>query len=142
MADRGLFGLVQFFANLYSSGVSHANLRRQMIGKLGPSMASSMMQWMTRNISRRSPPRPPPIPSSPTGIGRGGGGGVRVARAQPPEGPDPEEHPIDTRRVSGHFLRGKYALKEIETPQSSNVYSFAFDGEQGILFVTFKAPGP
>ncbi len=30
---------------------------------------------------------------------------------------------------------------EIQTPQSSNVYSFAYDKEEGSLFVTFKAAG-
>lgn len=40
-------------------------------------------------------------------------------------------------------FRGKESVFDnaIETPQSSNVYSFAYDAEEGSLFVVFKAGG-
>lgn len=56
-------------------------------------------------------------------------------------GPDPEEGIINTRQVGGHWI-GHESIKEIETPYSSNVYSIAYDDSVGILYVTFKAPGP
>jgi len=55
----------------------------------------------------------------------------------------PEEHLIDTRVISAALvdrLTGQQSLEWIETPQSSNVYSFAYDHSQSILYVTFKAP--
>lgn len=37
--------------------------------------------------------------------------------------------------------RGRKKIEEIETPQSSNVYSFWYDDEEGSLYVSYKASG-
>lgn len=44
-------------------------------------------------------------------------------------------------RVQSAFRTTDIFSNEIQTPQSSNVYSFAYDKEEGSLFVTFKAAG-
>lgn len=54
----------------------------------------------------------------------------------------PEEHTIDTRKLSAVLDPGEGIwANEIETPESSNVYSIAYDEDQKILYVTFKAMG-
>lgn len=109
------------------------------------------------------PVQPPPIQRTPSrwptgarGLGSGVPGGTQTVVGRPPEEwpPEheieiiddqwPEEHAIDTRRVLG----GRYDLtpggdltEETFTPQSSNVFSFQYDKGQGILYVTYRAPG-
>ena len=59
------------------------------------------------------------------------------------DGAWPEEHLIDTRvvhRPTGEPTDG--LTEEIETPESSNVFSIQYDSFFGILYVTFKAGGP
>lgn len=54
----------------------------------------------------------------------------------------PDEHTIDTRKLSAVMARGAGIWEnEIETPESSNVHSFAYDVDEGILYVTYKADG-
>jgi hypothetical protein len=50
----------------------------------------------------------------------------------------PEEHAIDTRRVT--LGGGEDGMEWHETPKSSNVFAFAYDSAGGILYVKFKAP--
>ena len=58
---------------------------------------------------------------------------------------DIDEHLIDTRlvqRPTGGFTEEAEGLtEEIETPESSNVFSIQYDAFFGILYVTFKAGG-
>lgn len=91
---------------------------------------------------RVAPPRTAAPPPGPATTGR-----QPPARRPPPdlaaEDDWPEEHLVDTRVVSAPLeavMSGKDPLVWTETPQSSNVYSFAFDRDEGILYVTFKAP--
>lgn len=85
---------------------------------------------------RRSTEQPPPLPWNRPGYqppplpGKTG----RVPPVADPWGP---ETTIDTRRVTPQF-----ANQEIETPESSNVFSFAYDADVGQLYVTYKAAGP
>lgn len=54
----------------------------------------------------------------------------------------PAEHTIDTRKLSAVMDPGAGIwATEVETPESSNVYSFAYDEVEHILYVTYKARG-
>lgn len=55
----------------------------------------------------------------------------------------PDEHTIDTRKLSAVLDAGAGIwAEEVLTPESSNVYSFAYDEAQGILYVSYKAAAP
>lgn len=105
--------------------------------------------------------RPPNRPGEPPIVRPG----APNARPAPPRGPaSPAEPPqrtstsprsrrsttrtedlpwADTRRVRAHEKPGDPdLLPEIQTPESSNVFSFRYDTFGQILYVTYKAPGP
>jgi len=126
---------------------------------------------LPKRRTRRPPPlpgrrapgrRPPPIPgkTTPTGseppehsTGAGDGGRIDLPRTTNTStgwGDDAaaEGSPVEIlpRRVLGaaspDILEGGFLSEEIFTPESSNVYSFRYDYKAGILYVTYKAPGP
>lgn len=60
------------------------------------------------------------------------------AREKPEEWP--EEHTVDTRRLMAPQERGAGIwADEVQTPESSNVYGFAYDHDNGILYVSYKS---
>ncbi len=54
----------------------------------------------------------------------------------------PQEHTLDTRKNKAVLDPGAGIWStEVQTPESSNVYAFAYDEDEGILYVTYKANG-
>lgn len=96
-------------------------------------------QPKTVPMVRQPGQQPPPLPSQ-RQQGQRSPLQQQVGQRRPGQGPPPlwgPETNIDTRRVVPRF-----ANEEIETPESSNVFSFAFDADVGQLYVTYKAAGP
>lgn len=83
--------------------------------------------------------------------GRGGSGGGRGGRTgapappPPPEPPRQEQYPRPGSRLAPNEAPPRPGEEspfsaEILTPQSSNVFAFAYDAQTSTLYVTYKAP--
>lgn len=105
--------------------------------RTGPPAPPPPVQRPTR------PGQPPPRQPPPRQIPSHGRRQTRIRDVRDLDNDWPEEQVIDTRIISAPIVTNSNVFdNEIETPQSSNVFSFAYDFDQSILYVTFKAPGP
>lgn len=95
----------------------------------------------------------PPVQAPPVqpgyggrGGGRGGRGGVLTPAPPPPPGkPQRGEFPAPGSRLAPRDAPPRPGEEspfsaEILTPQSSNVFAFAYDAQTSTLYVTYKAP--
>jgi hypothetical protein len=101
------------------------------IGKMGGNVMRSIQDWLVR---RGVVPRP--VEPSPGRMGGGVAPPPTPPGEPPPAAGGPGEGPLPPR--ASKFTPQREQQQEILTPQSSNVFSFSYDPEGSILYVTFK----